>query len=112
MDAARTPHRGDGLMPRYLALLIAALSLAFAPAPASKPAKKDQEKVTLESILKDYPRDEQAVERLFQHMLGRKPTTPELERVVEFLGKEKANRKKAFEDIEWALTNSKEYQAR
>jgi hypothetical protein len=70
-------------------------------------------KLTLEGILKKYPKDEAAVEKLFQMTLDRKPT-PEESKVLMAAASARGpkGRAEAYRDFHFAITNSKEYVAK
>ncbi len=63
----------------------------------------------LGGVLRDYPADADAVERVYLLALARKPTARELTRCTEYIAAS-STRAVAFEDILWALINSTEFQ--
>ena len=63
----------------------------------------------LGGVLRDYPGDPDAVERVYLLALARKPTDRELTRCKEYIAAS-PSRAAAFEDILWALINSTEFQ--
>lgn len=102
-------------MPRLPLTLLTLALAALLAAPSARSADPDPEppKTTLKEILKAHPKDEKAVEELFKMTLGRKPSAEEAKVVLASVqAKGKGARAKAYEDVHWALTNSKEYQAR
>lgn len=60
-------------------------------------------------ILRDYPADENAVERVYLLSLARKPTAREMTRCTQHVAAS-TTRAAALEDILWALINSAEFQ--
>jgi Protein of unknown function (DUF1549)/Protein of unknown function (DUF1553) len=65
----------------------------------------------LAKLLSDNPRDEDAVKALYLHTLARKPTDSELDKCKGYI-KNVGNRSEAFEDLQWALVNSTEFQTK
>jgi hypothetical protein len=65
----------------------------------------------LAKILSDNPRDEDAIKALYLHTLARKPTDSELDKCKAYI-KNVGNRAEAFEDLQWALINSTEFQTK
>jgi hypothetical protein len=102
-------------MARITLLLLAFAALGLASGRQSD--KPDPEppppKMTLEGILKKYPKDEDAVEKLFQMTLGRKPTAEESKLLVATASaRGPKGRAEAYRDFHFAITNSKEYVAK
>lgn len=60
-------------------------------------------------VLRDFPKDSEAIERVYLLTLARKPTDREAKRCKEYVAAAPA-RAAAFEDILWALINSTEFQ--
>jgi len=58
---------------------------------------------------KDARPDAQKVEELFLWAFGRKPTSDDLSAALAHIEKHKANKKVAYENILWALINTKEF---
>jgi hypothetical protein len=67
--------------------------------------------VPLAKLLSDSPKDEDAIKALYLHTLARKPTDSELEKCKAYI-KNVGNRSEAFEDLQWALVNSTEFQTK
>lgn len=63
----------------------------------------------LGGVLRDYPANADAVERVYLLALARRPTDRELTRCTEYISAT-PTRAEAFEDILWALINSTEFQ--
>ena len=70
-------------------------------------AKLRHDAGTLAMLLRDQPDDAKLTEELYLRCYSRLPTPAELATVKKFLAK--GNRRDAFEDIFWALLNSKEF---
>jgi hypothetical protein len=67
---------------------------------------------TLAQILKDHPQDDDAaLKALYQRTLARQPTAKELEKCRAYI-KKVGNRAEAFEDVQWTLINSTEFQTK
>jgi len=66
---------------------------------------------TLAQLLKNHPRDEDAVRTLYYKALSRKPTDRELSKAVSYVHKT-GKREEAYEDLLWALINSTEFQTK
>lgn len=93
-----------------LLALCAVTALAGRAADDPEPPPPRPAKVKLEAILKASPKDEEAVGKLFEARLGRKPTERERKGARDHLRKNaRAGRLEAFKDLEWAITNSREY---
>jgi Protein of unknown function (DUF1553)/Protein of unknown function (DUF1549) len=58
---------------------------------------------------KDTRPDAEKVEELFMWSFGRKPTSDDLSAALAHIEKHKANKKAAYENILWALVNTKEF---
>jgi hypothetical protein len=65
----------------------------------------------LAEILKEHKDDEGALKALYQRTLARQPTAKELDKCRAYI-KKIANRNEAFEDIQWTLVNSTEFQTK
>jgi hypothetical protein len=65
----------------------------------------------LAKILSDNPQDPDAIKALYLHTLARKPTDSELDKCKAYI-KNVGNRAEAFEDLQWALINSTEFQTK
>lgn len=63
-----------------------------------------------EKLLADPRPDTEKVADLFWTALGRAPSSGELERAAEHLKKHEKQKRQAYEDIIWALINTKEFQ--
>ena len=67
---------------------------------------------TLAQILKEHPQDDDAaLKALYQRTLARQPTAKELEKCRAYI-KKVGNRAEAFEDVQWTLINSTEFQTK
>ncbi len=66
---------------------------------------------TLARLLRDTPKDAEALEILYLRTLARKPTERERQKCLTYIQKA-SSRSEAFEDILWALLNSTEFQTR
>jgi Protein of unknown function (DUF1549)/Protein of unknown function (DUF1553) len=64
---------------------------------------------TIARLCRDQPADGRAVEELWLTFLGRPPRFPEVTRATDHLKKSKS-RREGFEDLAWALLNTKEFQ--
>jgi hypothetical protein len=62
-------------------------------------------------LLKQHPRDAEAVRTLYYKALSRKPTDQEVSKSVTYIHKV-GKREEAFEDLLWALINSTEFQTK
>ena len=60
-------------------------------------------------LAKDPRPEEQKIEELFLWVYGRKPTVEQSNVALAHLAKEGANKKAAYENILWALLNTKEF---
>lgn len=61
-------------------------------------------------LLKAGATNEQIVEELYLAALGRHPTDAEMQAALEYVGAAgEANRLQAFQDVLWALLNTKEF---
>lgn len=58
---------------------------------------------------KDKRPDAEKVDELFLWAFGRKPSKEQMEIALEMIGKNSSNKKLAYEDIIWALLNTKEF---
>ena len=99
-------------MSALLAVCAVAALAARADDPDPEPPRpaKVKAKATPEEILKACPKDEDAVGELFKDRLGRKPNEKEKKTALGHLQKAgRAGRLKAFKDLDWAITNSREY---
>ncbi|HEX4590589.1 MAG TPA: DUF1549 domain-containing protein [Gemmataceae bacterium] len=65
----------------------------------------------LGQILKEHPKDEDAVRALYHKTLTRKPSDHELSKAVTYIHKV-GKRDEAFEDLLWVLINSTEFQTK
>jgi hypothetical protein len=65
----------------------------------------------LVQVLKQHPKDEDAVRALYYKALTRKPTDREMTKAVAYVHKV-GKREEAFEDLLWALVNSTEFQTK
>jgi hypothetical protein len=65
----------------------------------------------LGDIVKNHPREEDAVRTLYSKALSRKPTDHELSKAVAYVHKA-GKREEAYEDLLWALINSTEFQTK
>lgn len=65
----------------------------------------------LSRLLRSTRNDDEAIESLYLRVLGRKPTSGEVQTCREYIA-QVGNRGEAFEDILWALVNSTEFQSR
>lgn len=59
-------------------------------------------------LLEEHPSDDEALEKLYQYVLARKPRGQELAQCREHI-QQVGNRKEAFEDILWCLLNTTEF---
>ena len=62
-----------------------------------------------ELLAKDSRPEEQKIEELFLWVYGRKPTVEQSKVALAHLAKQAANAKVAYENILWALLNTKEF---
>jgi hypothetical protein len=62
-----------------------------------------------DALAKDARPDAEKVEELFMWAFGRKPTTEQLDRALEHIGSHAQNKKVAYENLLWALINTKEF---
>jgi hypothetical protein len=62
-----------------------------------------------EKLAKDPRPDAEKVEELFLWTYARKPTEDQAKAAQEILTKQAQNKKRAYEDILWALLNTKEF---
>jgi hypothetical protein len=91
-------------------LALCAVAALAGGADDPEPPRPKKAKVTLEAILKSCPKDEDAVGKLYEARPGRKPTEREKKAVLGLLRKAgRAGRLAAFKDLDWAITNSREY---
>jgi hypothetical protein len=65
----------------------------------------------LAKVLKDFPKDGDAVDQLYLRALGRSPTANEKKVCLEHVGTSKS-RGSAFEDVLWSLINSAEFRTK
>jgi hypothetical protein len=65
----------------------------------------------LGQVLKQHPKDEDAIRTLYYKALSRKPTDHEMTKAVAYVHKV-GKREEAFEDLLWALINSTEFQTK
>jgi len=100
----------------YASLLLLVLAagtsqLPLVPVPKPPP---ELSKETLARVLKQYPKDEDAIKQLFQIGLGRKPTEQEKKQLLGFVAQQmmNKNREATYGDILWVIVNSKEYLTR
>ena len=63
---------------------------------------------TLGKLLKNHPKENDAIEALFLRTLARRPTSEETNRSMSLLN-EVGNRGAAYEDLFWALLNTTEF---
>ena len=62
-----------------------------------------------QQLAKDERKHEERITDLFLVAFSRKPTKDELQRVVAHVSKEGKDVKKAYEDVIWAIINTKEF---
>jgi hypothetical protein len=65
----------------------------------------------LARLLRSSPKDDDAVKAMYMHTLARRPSERELQTAMEYIRKV-GNRNEAFEDLQWVLINSTEFQTR
>jgi hypothetical protein len=65
----------------------------------------------LAQILKEHKEDDEALKALYQRTLARQPTAKETDKCRNYI-KKVGNRAEAFEDIQWTLINSTEFQTK
>ena len=68
-----------------------------------------QEKDRAEKMAKDTRPDDEKITELFQLTQAKKPTADQLRLAKEHLAKHEKNKKVAYENILWALLNSKAF---
>jgi hypothetical protein len=101
-DPSTKPEDVEGSVPQSLLLMNNAQINGQIRATGTTPLGK---------ILRDHSDNPKAVEALYLHTLGRKPTTNETKVSLEHLASVR-NRGTAFEDLMWALINSAEFRTR
>jgi hypothetical protein len=79
--------------------------------PAINGKIKGNGETPLAQILKDHKEDDAALKALYQRTLARQPTAKELDKCRSYI-KKIGNRAEAFEDIQWTLINSTEFQTK
>jgi hypothetical protein len=99
-------------MHAQLVLLVVTSGVMLLPSVQIPAPPPDLNKRTVARILKENPRDEDAIKELYRVGLARKPTDRELKQLVTFVLQMKGAREKVYDDITWVITNSKEYQKR
>jgi hypothetical protein len=65
----------------------------------------------LQSVLRDHPKDADAINALYLKVLARKPTPRELKVASDYIGSTTV-RTAGYEDLLWALINSAEFQTK
>jgi hypothetical protein len=65
----------------------------------------------LGQLLRDFPRDGDAIRALYRRVLARQPTENEQAKALNYVRRAN-NRREAYEDLLWALLNSTEFQTK
>ena len=65
---------------------------------------------TVAKLVQAQPDDAKLVEELYLRLYGRFPTAKEQDTAVAYLGRKTSERRKAAEDLMWAMLNSLEFQ--
>jgi len=101
-DLSSKPEDVEGSVPQALLLMNNPQINAQIRATGNTPLAK---------ILREHPDNTKAIEAVYLHTLGRKPTAHETKVSLEHLASLR-NRGAAFEDLMWALINSAEFRTR